>query len=76
MVKSPVWMEDTITGQVRHIRCATQDLCGVGATGRRILGREFEDVGILRVCRQGQRQGDSEPRALKLVTLCPGWGCM
>jgi hypothetical protein len=73
VIKSPVWMGDTTTGQVRHITCATQDLRGVGATGGRIPGRKFEDVGIMRVSRQGQRQGDREPRALRLVTLCPGW---
>jgi hypothetical protein len=71
VIKSHVWMGNTTTGQVRHITCATQDLYGVGATGGRILGRESEDVGILRVSRQGQRQGD-----LKLVTLRPGWGRM
>ena len=74
MIKSPVWMGNTTAGQVRHITCATQDLCGVGATGGRILGRESEDVGIMRVSRQGQRQGDREPSALRLVTLCLGWG--
>jgi hypothetical protein len=67
VIKSHVWIGDTTTGQVRHITCATQDLCSVGVTGRSILGRDSEDVGILRVSRQGQRQGD-----LKLVTLCLG----
>jgi hypothetical protein len=72
VIKSAVWMEDTTTGRVRHIRGAAKDLRGVEATERRILGRESEVVGILRVSRQGQRQGDREPRALRLVTLCPG----
>jgi len=76
VIKSPVWMGDTTTGQVRHITCATQDLCGVGATGGRISGRKFEDVGIMRISRQQQRQGDREPRALRLVTLCPSWSRM
>ena len=31
------------------------------------MGRKFEDVGIMRVSRQGQRQGDREPGALRLV---------
>jgi hypothetical protein len=76
VIKSPLWMEDITAGQFRHITCAPKDLCGVEATGRRILSRESEDVRILRVSRQGQWQNDSEPRALKLVTLCPGWGRM
>jgi len=76
VIKSPVWMGDTTTGQAHHIMCATQDLCGVGATGGRIPGRKLGDVGIMRVSRQGQRQGDREPRALRLVTLGPGWGRM
>ena len=76
VIKSAVWMEDTTTGRVRHIRGAAKDIRGVEATERRILGRESEVVGILRVSRQGQRQGDREPRALRLVTLCPGWGRM
>ena len=76
VIESPVWIKATTTGQVCHMTCVTQDLCGVGATGRRILGREFEDVGIMRVSRQEQMQGGSELRGRKLVTLWPGRGRM
>jgi ribosomal protein L23 len=65
-------MEDTTTARDRHIRYAAKDLYSVEVTERRILSRESEDVRILRVSRQGQRQGDREPRALKLITLYPG----
>jgi hypothetical protein len=72
VINRPVCLEDSTAGRFHHVTCATKDLCGVEATGRRSLGRESEDVRVLRVNRQGQRQGDSEPRALKLVTLWPG----
>jgi hypothetical protein len=42
VIKSAVWMEETTTGLVRHTICAAKDLCGVEATGRRILGREWD----------------------------------
>jgi hypothetical protein len=72
VINRPVCLEDSTAGRFHHVTCATKDLCGVKATGRRSLGRESEDVRVLRVNRQGQRRGDSEPRALKLVTLWPG----
>jgi hypothetical protein len=72
VINRPVCLQDSTAGRFYHVTCATKDLCGVEATGRRSLGRESEDVRVLRVNRQGQRQGDSEPRALKLVTLWPG----
>jgi hypothetical protein len=72
VIKSPVWMDETTAGQLLLIMRAAEDLYAVEATGRKSLGRESEAIGISRVSRQWQRQGDGEPRALKLVTLCPG----
>jgi hypothetical protein len=72
VIKSPVWMDETTAGRLLLIMRAAEDLYAVEATRRKSLGRESEAIGISRVSRQGQRQGDGEPRALKLVTLCPG----
>jgi hypothetical protein len=72
VINRPVCLEDSTAGRFHHVTCATKDFCSVEVTGRRSLGRESEDVRMLRVSRHRQRQANSEPRALKLVTLWPG----
>ena len=76
VINRPVCLEETTAGRFHHITCAAKDIGGVEAIGRKSLSRESEDVRMLRVSRQRQRQADSEPSALELVTLCPGWGSM
>jgi hypothetical protein len=77
MINRLVRLVDTTTGRADHITRGTKDFRGVEVAGWRRLGRESEAVGISRVRRQGQRQGqrqiDSGPRALKLVVIGPSW---